>query len=320
MTLFSACSELKENDKFVVIASDGVWEFLTNQMVADVVSEHWNDPLAACRRIVSMAYELWLQFEVRTDDITIIILSVSEQSPGSFHETNPEKYTFTSSLGILPPIDTRPPTITATAAFKPNNSPLRRKSATSSSPTLSSHNSSTNLSTSVPVASIVIPQSDNANLATNFRPVRRQISREKRKNVIVSQTEDHSEDPPEAEIDELAVSKSERDKEMIATYLQRNFLFQHLSAAQLANVVNVMRAMEVNAGDIVIKQGTPGDCFYIVDTGRYDVRVLSNSTAPLDATLGGDLVYTYEGTEDIHPGFGELSLMLVLSCRANTKT
>jgi hypothetical protein len=42
-------------------------------MVADMISQR-NDPLEACRAIVAQSYELWLQYEVRTDDITIIAL------------------------------------------------------------------------------------------------------------------------------------------------------------------------------------------------------------------------------------------------------
>jgi serine/threonine protein phosphatase PrpC len=29
---------LKENDKIIILASDGVWEFLSNKEVADIVS------------------------------------------------------------------------------------------------------------------------------------------------------------------------------------------------------------------------------------------------------------------------------------------
>lgn len=54
-------SNLQPDDKYIVIASDGVWEFITNQMVADLVAETPGDPLAACKRIVTMAYDLWLQ-------------------------------------------------------------------------------------------------------------------------------------------------------------------------------------------------------------------------------------------------------------------
>lgn len=46
---------LSPNDQFLVIASDGVWEFLTNKEVVDLVSAA-SDPLDACRDIVSQAY------------------------------------------------------------------------------------------------------------------------------------------------------------------------------------------------------------------------------------------------------------------------
>ena len=64
--------QLTVDDQFVVIASDGVWEFLTNQSVADMILK-FTDPLEACRAVVSESYRLWLQYEVRTDDITMIL-------------------------------------------------------------------------------------------------------------------------------------------------------------------------------------------------------------------------------------------------------
>ena len=51
-------------DQFVVLASDGVWEFLTNQAVADMISE-FSDPLDACRAVAAESYRLWLQYEQR---------------------------------------------------------------------------------------------------------------------------------------------------------------------------------------------------------------------------------------------------------------
>jgi serine/threonine protein phosphatase PrpC len=68
--------EIKENDRYIVLASDGVFEFLTNKAVMEMVLED-NDPLMAANSIVSRSYELWLNNEVRTDDITIIILKVN---------------------------------------------------------------------------------------------------------------------------------------------------------------------------------------------------------------------------------------------------
>lgn len=55
--------ELGQDDKYVIIASDGVFEFLTNQMVADLIAAH-SDPLEACKAVVAQAYEMWLQYEV----------------------------------------------------------------------------------------------------------------------------------------------------------------------------------------------------------------------------------------------------------------
>ena len=65
--------ELHELDKYVVIASDGVFEFLTSQTVCDMVHS-FKDPLDACKKVVRENYNLWLQYEVRTDDITMIAL------------------------------------------------------------------------------------------------------------------------------------------------------------------------------------------------------------------------------------------------------
>ena len=38
--------EINSDDKYLIIASDGVFEFLTNQMVADLIAPH-SDPLEA---------------------------------------------------------------------------------------------------------------------------------------------------------------------------------------------------------------------------------------------------------------------------------
>ena len=56
-------------EQFVCLCSDGVWEFLTNQAVCDIIGQY-DVPLDACRATVAEAYRLWLQFDVRTDDIT----------------------------------------------------------------------------------------------------------------------------------------------------------------------------------------------------------------------------------------------------------
>lgn len=67
------CKAIKPHDKFIIVASDGVFEFLTSQNVVDIVKK-FDDPSEACQALVEEAYNRWLQFEVRTDDITAICI------------------------------------------------------------------------------------------------------------------------------------------------------------------------------------------------------------------------------------------------------
>ena len=72
--------DLGKEDEFLLIASDGVFEFLSSQAVADIVT-HYDDALEACRAVVSEAYRLWLQYEVRTDDISCILVRLKNLQP-----------------------------------------------------------------------------------------------------------------------------------------------------------------------------------------------------------------------------------------------
>ena len=65
-------TRLTRNDEYLVIASDGIFEFLTNQAVMEFCASS-ESPLIACEKIVKAAYQQWLVYEKRTDDITIIV-------------------------------------------------------------------------------------------------------------------------------------------------------------------------------------------------------------------------------------------------------
>lgn len=67
---------LTPRHRYIVIASDGVFEFMPSQKVVDVVSK-FADLEEACVAVCSEAYRLWLCNETRTDDITIILLEIS---------------------------------------------------------------------------------------------------------------------------------------------------------------------------------------------------------------------------------------------------
>ena len=69
--------KISPQDKFAVVASDGVFEFITSQNVIEMISKYQN-PIEAARHVVAEAYRLWLTFDERTDDITIIIVYFSD--------------------------------------------------------------------------------------------------------------------------------------------------------------------------------------------------------------------------------------------------
>eukprot|EP00578_Thalassiosira_sp_NH16_P022914 CAMPEP_0181082212 /NCGR_PEP_ID=MMETSP1071-20121207/3502_1 /TAXON_ID=35127 /ORGANISM="Thalassiosira sp., Strain NH16" /LENGTH=293 /DNA_ID=CAMNT_0023163785 /DNA_START=15 /DNA_END=896 /DNA_ORIENTATION=- len=65
--------DVTRGDEVLVIASDGIFEFLTNQRVIDICGE-CQDPLHACTRLLEESYGRWLHYELRTDDITCIVV------------------------------------------------------------------------------------------------------------------------------------------------------------------------------------------------------------------------------------------------------
>ncbi|CAL0334638.1 unnamed protein product [Lupinus luteus] len=66
---------LTPNHLFFIVASDGIFEFLSSQSVVDMAVS-FSDPRDACAAIAGEAYKLWLEHENRTDDITIIIVQI----------------------------------------------------------------------------------------------------------------------------------------------------------------------------------------------------------------------------------------------------
>ena len=66
--------DLNNNVKYIVVASDGVWEFLSNENVKDVGNKYYlnKDPNGFCHEIVKDAYKLWKENGITVDDITAI--------------------------------------------------------------------------------------------------------------------------------------------------------------------------------------------------------------------------------------------------------
>lgn len=44
--------------------------------------ERFNDPLSAAKHVVQEAFRTWLRYEVRTDDITIVVMMIEDFKEG----------------------------------------------------------------------------------------------------------------------------------------------------------------------------------------------------------------------------------------------
>ncbi|KAL4128817.1 hypothetical protein PRIC2_007797 [Phytophthora ramorum] len=255
------CKGLNPHDKFIIVASDGVFEFLTSQNVVDIVKKYEN-PSEACHALVEEAYNRWLQFEVRTDDITAICIYLDGVTPA-----------------------------------KERDGPRG----------------------SIYVGGEVL------DLQSMQRPVRGITKNHARRNTIVgtdairlSLAEAFMDDDDETgQLPNLVESegKSEEEEEWIKKAVQGSFLFNHLSDKKIHEVISVLKKIEFKEGDIVMRQGVPGDTFYLVETGKFEARHLKDEIpehSPENVSTPeeyGDVVQVYKATTESHPTFGELALI-----------
>lgn len=103
--------------------------------------------------------------------------------------------------------------------------------------------------------------------------------------------------------------KTDEQKQRLREVAEKCPLFRCLDSDQMERVINVMFPMEVSSGTYVIKQYQPGDNFYIIENGRYDVLI-----APKPGGTS-EHVYTYENQGH----FGELALMYNMPRAASIK-
>ena len=69
--------DLTGNEKFIVIASDGIWEYISSEECVDIVKEFYKnnfDAVGAINAIMEEAFNRWKKFDEIIDDITAIII------------------------------------------------------------------------------------------------------------------------------------------------------------------------------------------------------------------------------------------------------
>ena len=69
--------ELTDDDVALIIASDGVWELLSSQSVADIVASVKSlDPAEICKQIIDQSSYMWkIEEGDYRDDITVVVLT-----------------------------------------------------------------------------------------------------------------------------------------------------------------------------------------------------------------------------------------------------
>ena len=68
--------KIDKDTKFIVVASDGIWEFLDNDTVKNMVMPYYEkkDPIGACKELIKKSTEFWNQEDIVVDDITCIVV------------------------------------------------------------------------------------------------------------------------------------------------------------------------------------------------------------------------------------------------------
>lgn len=108
---------LTPDDAYIIICSDGVFEFLTSQQVVDIASAY-PEPVQACHALLMESYNLWLHFDVRSDDITAIVMQLSSIPNNT--NTNSENNSNSNN-------NNKSSTATVNNVVKQKNRPVRNK-------------------------------------------------------------------------------------------------------------------------------------------------------------------------------------------------
>ncbi|XP_027357548.1 protein phosphatase 2C and cyclic nucleotide-binding/kinase domain-containing protein isoform X3 [Abrus precatorius] len=248
--------ELTQDHPFFVLASDGVFEFLSSQKVVEMVAK-FKDPRDACAAIVAESYRLWLQYETRTDDITVIIVHPAAGQSASYGDV------------LRTPV---PQVVEVTGSESPSTFGWN---------------------------------------ARNHR-VRHDLSRARLRAIENTLENGQSWIPPSS-----AHRKTWEEEAHIEQALHDHFLFRKLTDSQCHVLLDCMQRVEVQPGDIIVKQGGESDCFYVVGSGEFEVLATQEEK---DGEVPRVLQrYTAEKLSC----FGELALMynkpLQASVRAVTK-
>ncbi|KAM1727229.1 hypothetical protein ACFX12_017898 [Malus domestica] len=240
--------ELTQNNPFFVLASDGVFEFLSSQAVVDMVAK-FKDPRDACAAIVAESYKLWLQYETRTDDITVIVVHVNGLTDMSVGQS------ISSATALRPPV---PQVVEVTGCESPSPSGWNSRN----------------------------------------QRTRHDLSKARLRAIESSLENGQIWVPPSP-----SHRKTWEEEAHIERALHDHFLFRKLTDSQCQVLLDCMERVEFQPGDVVVRQGGEGDCFYVVGSGEFEVLATQEEK-------NGEVPRVLQHyTADKLSSFGELALM-----------
>jgi len=136
---------------------------------------------------------------------------------------------------------------------------------------------------------------DNAAASTGTNS--KSLTKKGKKAVVAAMRFDNVyQQPLPANVAELTKQKSEKnvlEKELLLSALAKNFVFSDLDRKALMPLVDAFEACSFQKGDVIIKQGDPGDYFYVIKSGKVAFQVNGNDV----------------GSAGKGASFGELSLL-----------
>ena len=71
----------EKEDKFFIISSDGLFEFISSQDIVNIVKDYYTsgDIVSCCEYLYKIAYEKWMKEEEVVDDITMIVVFLEDE-------------------------------------------------------------------------------------------------------------------------------------------------------------------------------------------------------------------------------------------------
>ncbi|CAK9295287.1 unnamed protein product [Gordionus sp. m RMFG-2023] len=134
-------------------------------------------------------------------------------------------------------------------------------------------------------------------MASQSREEISHISRERRKSVF-TEPYDPEEDPDPQ--NRVVYPKTAEQREKIKSAITETWLLKTLESDEIEEVIDAIYTLPVKKGDKIIEQGQPGENFYIIESGNYDVYV-----AAKENVTPSKKVSSYIGTGS----FGEIALL-----------